>query len=124
MVNELIDDDDDEGARRHLHTRDSNFKMIDVRVKQGKLHAHKEHLSNDSAAEEKKARDGSSSSTSDSSDQDLLPDLFQKFEPQPHDNDSSDYGADAVDEDELDAELGEEDEMIADDDSSAALSKP
>lgn len=69
MVNELIDDDSDEGGRRHLHTRDSNFKTIDVRVKQGKLHAHKENLSNDSAVEvEKKARDGSSSSASDSSD--------------------------------------------------------
>lgn len=94
-----------------------------MRVKQGKLHAHKDNL-DDQSPDEKDKDASSSSSPSDSSDQDLLPDLFQKFEPQPHDNDSSDYGADAVDEEELDAELAEEDDLVADDDSSAALSKP
>lgn len=32
MVNELIDDDS-KGRNRHLHSRDQNYKLIDVRVK-------------------------------------------------------------------------------------------
>jgi len=37
---------------------------------------------------------GSSGESQTDSDQDLLPDVYAKFDPQPHDNDSSDYGGD------------------------------
>lgn len=36
---------------------------------------------------------GESGQSATDSDQDLLPDVYAKFDPQPHDNDSSDYGA-------------------------------
>lgn len=46
--------------------------------------------------------DGESGKSDTDSDQDLLPDVYAKFDPQPHDNDSSDYGAeDAHDEVEI-----------------------
>ena len=35
-----------------------------------------------------------SDSGSSESDEDLLPDVYTRFEPQPHDNDSSDYNVD------------------------------
>lgn len=68
------------------------------------MHVHKDYLENFSSnsqeiKKEKSKNKRKKSSSSDgksevSSDQDYLPDVYQKFDPQPHDNDSSDFGAD------------------------------
>lgn len=77
--------------------------MIELRVKDGQIHASKHDIG-----------DESNSSSSGSSETDLLPDI-NKFDPQPSDNDSSDYGGEnEEDPHEID---------LSDDESSIALSK-
>ena len=75
--------------------RTREVAVLPVAVVDDKLHVRKDVLSGQGTDSE------SESSPSESSDEDLLPDVFTRFEPQPHDNDSSDYGAEAEDEEML-----------------------
>lgn len=65
--------------------------------------------------ERPKSSSSSGESDSRASDEDLLPDVFAKFDPQPHDNDSSDYGGEADEgHEEVDVEesLGDNSSMV------------